>query len=117
MSKADKSGIVYSEKISYFSLVTNTIYTFFTVANRGYFDNLGLHFFLKKVWKALFLSDITLRMYARKIKQLTSHFDVTFELTLRLSARDFSPTVASSGFLKPQISFYPFIKMILYTIF
>ena len=31
-------------------------------------------------------------MYARQIKQLTSHFDVTFELTLRQFARDISPT-------------------------
>ena len=81
MSKADNSVIVYSEKISYY--FTSDVYDlyFFTVANRGCFDNLELHFFLKKVWKALFVSDITLRMYARKIKQLTSYFDVTFELT------------------------------------
>ena len=32
----------------FFSLVTNTIYIFFTVANRGCFVNLGLTFFPKR---------------------------------------------------------------------
>ena len=36
---------------------------FFTIANRGCFDNSGLNFFQKS-----FLSDITLRKYARQIK-------------------------------------------------
>ena len=81
MSKADNSVIVYSEKISYYFTSDEYDLYFFTVANRGYFDNLELQFFMKNVWKALFVSDITLRMYASKIKQLTSYFDVTFELT------------------------------------
>ena len=54
---------------------------FFTVANRGCFDNLGLNFFPEKMWNALFLSDITLRKYARRIKYMTSHF--TSLLSLR----------------------------------
>ena len=33
------------KKYRIFSLVTNTIFIFFTVANRGCFDNLGLKFF------------------------------------------------------------------------
>ena len=34
------------KKYCIFSLVANRIYIFFTVANRGYLDNLGLNFFL-----------------------------------------------------------------------
>ena len=49
---------------------------FFTAAKRDYFDNSGLNSRI-----APFVSDITLRMYARQIKHLTSHFDATFELT------------------------------------
>ena len=51
------------KKYRIFSLLTNTIYIFFTVANTGCFDNLGLNFFQKR-----FLSDIALRKYARQIK-------------------------------------------------
>ena len=55
------------KKISYFFTSDEYDIIFFTVANRGDFDNLGLHFFLKKDWKALFVSDITLRMYAHRV--------------------------------------------------
>ena len=36
------------KKYRIFSLVTNTIFIFFTVANRGYFDNTELNFFPKR---------------------------------------------------------------------
>ena len=36
------------KKISYFFTSDEYDLYVFTVANRGYFDNLGLHFFLKK---------------------------------------------------------------------
>ena len=48
MSKTDKSDIVYSEKVSYFFTSDEYDIYFFTVANRGCFDNFGLGFFLKK---------------------------------------------------------------------
>ena len=35
------------KKYRIFSLVTNTIYIFFTIANRGCFDNLGLNTHVK----------------------------------------------------------------------
>ena len=67
------------KKYRNFSLVTSTLYTvyFFTAAHRGCVDNLGLYLFQKRSG----MSDITLRMYAHQIKQRTSHFDVTFDLT------------------------------------
>ena len=78
MSKADKSGIVYSEKISH--LFTSDEYDiyFFHCSKQRQFRQFRASFLSKK---GLFVSYITIRMYARKIKQLTSHFDVTFELT------------------------------------
>ena len=41
--------VLSTQKISFFFFTSDEydLY-FFTVANRGYFDNLGLHFFLKK---------------------------------------------------------------------
>ena len=69
--------VVFSE---FFTSDECDIY-FFTIANRGCFDSLGLSFFPEKIWNASFLSDITLRTYGRQIKQLTSHLGVTFELT------------------------------------
>ena len=42
-----KIGIFYSEKLSYFSLVTDTVYIF-TVAKQGFLGNLGLGFFIKR---------------------------------------------------------------------
>ena len=80
MSKADKSVIAYSEKIYFFTSEEYDIY-FFTAANRGYFDKFRALFLPEKIWNASFMSGITLRMYARQIKQLTSHVDVIFELT------------------------------------
>ena len=47
-SKADKSVIAYSEKISYFFTSEEYDIYFFTAANRGYFDNSGLNFFPKR---------------------------------------------------------------------
>ena len=67
-SKAEKSHIVCSEKISYFFTSDEYDLYFFTVANRGCFDNLELNFFQKNSWNAPFLSDITLRMHACQIK-------------------------------------------------
>ena len=40
----------YSEKISYFSLVTDTIYIF-TVAKQGAFSILGLVYFYKRFYQ------------------------------------------------------------------
>ena len=71
------------------------------------FRQFGAELFSEKILHALFLSDITLRTYSRDIK----HFDVTLELAKRYSARDVSPTAASSGVLKSQNSSYSFIYM------
>ena len=56
-----KIGIFYSEKLSYLSLVTDTIYIF-TVAKQGFLGNLGLGFFYQKVLSEGYLSEITPRM-------------------------------------------------------
>ena len=64
------------KKISFFSLVLNTIYTFSLQQTEVVSKILSL-IFSEKIWNAVFLSDITLRMCARQIKKLTSHFDVT----------------------------------------
>ena len=77
MSKADKSGIVYSEKIFYFFTSDEYVLHSFHCSKQRLFRQFRASFLPEK---GLFVSDITLRMYARKIKQLTSHFDVTFEL-------------------------------------
>ena len=78
LSKADKNDIVYNEKISYFSLVMNVIDIFSLYEAEAILTIKGLI----SSRKALeFVSGITLRVYPRQIKQLTSHFDVTFELT------------------------------------
>ena len=42
--KADKSDIVYSEKISYCFTSDEYDISFFTAANRGYFDKIGFNF-------------------------------------------------------------------------
>ena len=44
----EKSHLVCSEKISYFFTSDEYDIYFFTVANRGCFDNLGLYFFQKR---------------------------------------------------------------------
>ena len=44
MSKADKSSIVYSEKIRIFSLVTNTIYIFFHCSKQRLFRQFSASF-------------------------------------------------------------------------
>ena len=56
ISKADKSHSVCSEKKSYF----------FTVANRGCFDNLGLNFFQKR--SGMHCSCLTLRLGSTHVK-------------------------------------------------
>ena len=48
------------------SLVTNTIYIFFTVANRGCFDNSGLNFFQKR--SVMHHSYLTLRYGSMHVK-------------------------------------------------
>ena len=48
ISKADKIHIVCREKISFFFPSDEYDLYFFTVANTGYFDNLGLNFFQKR---------------------------------------------------------------------
>ena len=67
------------KKYHIFLLVTDKIYIF-SLQQTSCLDNLGLNFLPEKIWNAPFLSDITLRMYVRQIKQMTSHFDVIFEL-------------------------------------
>ena len=66
MSKADKSDIDFSEKLLYFFTSDEYDLHFFTIANRGCLDNLGVYFFQNKIWNARYLSDITLRMYTRQ---------------------------------------------------
>ena len=48
----------------------------------NFFDNFGLSFFLIKFGMyLLFVTDIDIWTCACQIKQLTSHFDVTFDLS------------------------------------
>ena len=51
----------YSEKISYFSLVTDMIYIF-TAAKQGFLGNFETEIFYKKVLSEGYLSEIKLRM-------------------------------------------------------
>ena len=55
------------KKYRIFSLVTNTIYIFFTAADRGCFDNWGIHFFPKKSGMHRFC--LTLRYGRKHVKQ------------------------------------------------
>ena len=54
------------KKYRIFSLVTNTIHMFFTVANRGCFDNVGLNFFQKG--SGMHRSCLTLRYGGTHVK-------------------------------------------------
>ena len=64
-------------KISYFFTSEEYDLYFFTAANRAIRQFRAL-FLPEKIWNASFMSGITLRMYARQIKHMTSHFDVIF---------------------------------------
>ena len=59
------------KKYRIFSVVMNTIYIFHC-SKRWPFRQFRAPFLPGKIWNALSLSDITLRMHARQIKQLTS---------------------------------------------
>ena len=54
------------KKYRIFSLVANTIYIFFTVANKGCFDNLGLNFLQKR--SGIHYSCLTLRYGRSQVK-------------------------------------------------
>ena len=56
---------------------------FFHCSKQRQFRQFRTKFLPEKIWNASYLSDTMLRMYARQIKQTTSHFDVTFELRYR----------------------------------
>ena len=56
----------------FFSLVIDAIFIFSLYQTEGVSTILGL-FLSEKIWKAVLLSDITLRTYAPQTKQLTSH--------------------------------------------
>ena len=90
---------------------------FFTAANRGYFDNSGLNFFSKRSW--MHCSCLTLCYGCTHIKQSNWRHTLTSLLSSRNTnfACDVSLQQISSGFLKPQISSYPFSKMTLKTVF
>ena len=70
--------VLLSTVIKYciFSPVENTIYIFSRQQTEAILT-IGALFLLKKSWNASLVSGIKLRTYARQIKQLTSHFDVT----------------------------------------
>ena len=71
--KAVESDIVYSEKMSYSFLISDEYdLFFFSIANRGYLDNSELNFFPKSSASTISVS--------RQMTQMTSHYDVTFEL-------------------------------------
>ena len=72
ISKADTSHIVCSEKISYFFTSDEYDLYFFTVANGGCFDNLGLNFFQQR--SGVHRSCLTLRYEVRtsnKVNEVT----------------------------------------------
>ena len=93
------------KNIVFFSLVMNTIYIFFTVASRGYFQNLGLNFFecTVRVWH--YATDACTSNIATYVT-LRRHFwaHVTLICTLRQSE------VASSDFLKRKCFFIHSLK-------
>ena len=80
MFKADKSVIAYSEKISYFFTSEEYDLYFSLQQTEATSINTGLYFFPKRSGMHSFMSGITLRIYARQIKQLTSHIDVFVSL-------------------------------------
>ena len=65
-TKADKSHIVCSEKISYFFTSDKYDLYFFTVASKGCFDNVGLYFFQKR--SEMHRSCLTLRYGGTHVK-------------------------------------------------
>ena len=60
-----KIGIFYSEKLSFFSLVTDTIYIF-PVTKQGFLGNFGTEIYYQMVLSERYLSEIMLCMLGRQ---------------------------------------------------